>query len=75
MQADLLAPFLHPLMLHVCSALTHLADGVRSDALATLELMLDHAPRGALGRYTAQVLNPTHALSEQQLTPRTSPPS
>jgi len=43
-------------MLHVCSALTHLADGVRSDALATLELMLDHAPRGALGRYTAQVL-------------------
>jgi hypothetical protein len=64
-QADLLAPFLHPLMLHVCSALTHLADAVRSDALATLELMLDHAPRGALGCYTAQVLSPTQALADK----------
>ena len=54
-QAELLAPFLHPLMLHVCSALTHLQDAVRADALATLELVLDHAPRGALARYTHQV--------------------
>ncbi|KAK3256178.1 hypothetical protein CYMTET_34672, partial [Cymbomonas tetramitiformis] len=47
-----LLPFLHPLMLHLCCAMTHLGEEVRLDSLVSFDLILQHAPAGTLARYS-----------------------
>ena len=42
--------------------MTHLNDAIRTDALALLEIFLDHTPAGSLRRYYGQV-RPARARS------------
>ena len=51
-----LAPFVPLLVLHSCSAMTHLDESVRRDALPPLQLLLAAAPRCVLACAPAALL-------------------
>eukprot|EP00897_Mesotaenium_endlicherianum_P008693 jgi/Mesen1/7852/ME000042S07294 len=51
-----MSPFLRVMMLHVCSAMTHLALEIRMSALSFLDLLVEHYPGLLHSAFTKEVL-------------------
>eukprot|EP00050_Salpingoeca_kvevrii_P021780 m.115410 g.115410 ORF g.115410 m.115410 type:complete len:956 (+) comp9476_c0_seq2:3-2870(+) len=67
------APFFSLLLVHVCSAMTHLAEDVRVDSLAFVDILLEHYPQLCVAHSSKLLVNFLQLVASERRVDPTAP--